>query len=82
MQIIYIWTTKTAGTVENPTSQQITLGGIQIQSSTIGTANIFTTYRYAWKFWFNLDVDLWKSLKAKRWGAIGLPIYGILLMFN
>ena len=30
----------------------------------------------------DLDFDLSRSLKVKSNGAIGLPIYGFLLMFN
>ena len=30
----------------------------------------------------DLDFDLSRSLKVKCAGAIGLPIYGFLLMFN
>ncbi len=30
----------------------------------------------------DLDFDLSKSLKVKSFDAIGLPIYGFLLMFN
>ncbi len=30
----------------------------------------------------DLDFDLWRSLKVKSDGAIGLPLYGFLLVFN
>ncbi len=75
-------TRKTAGTAENPTRQQTTLCDIQINSKYYWQLYLYCTDTQPFKTWVNLNFDPSWSFKVKCDSAIGLLIYGFLLIFN
>ena len=79
-----IHTRKTAGTAENPAANKFSLFDIQMVVLLL-LENIYTSIAYRSGTTQNLnDLDfvLSRSLKINFDSAIGLPIYGFLLIFT
>ena len=76
-------TRKTAATAENPACPKKPFCDIQIKVVILLLANIWMPYRSPiTQTLSDLGFHLSRSLKVKCNTAIGLPIYGFLLMFN